>query len=103
MSAAKVNPSIEEIPKHYDYKPEQVERVNPRLEALPLAIAEPKPEWPRRFAMLDAKIRAALGDTALTVTHVGSTSVPGGGAAHLYLNQSSSDPEWGKNGRKNIN
>lgn len=77
MSAAKLNPSVEEILKHYEYKPEQVERVNPRREALPLAIEEPKPEWPRRFAILEAKIRAALGDTALTVSHVGSTSVAG--------------------------
>ncbi|KAJ3499178.1 hypothetical protein NLG97_g550 [Lecanicillium saksenae] len=69
--------SVEDILKHYDYKPELVERINPRKEALPLAIEEPKAEWPARFAVLEAKIKKALGDTALEISHVGSTSVPG--------------------------
>ncbi|KAJ6781610.1 hypothetical protein PWT90_09824 [Aphanocladium album] len=76
MSAAPKIP-VEEILKHYEYKPELVQRVNPRKEALPLAIEEPKAEWPARFASLEAKIKAALGDKALVISHVGSTSVPG--------------------------
>lgn len=35
------------------------------------------PRWPERFRREAEKIRAALGDRALAVEHVGSTSVPG--------------------------
>jgi len=35
------------------------------------------PRWPARFAELEARIRAALGNAALAVEHIGSTSVPG--------------------------
>jgi GrpB-like predicted nucleotidyltransferase (UPF0157 family) len=35
------------------------------------------PAWPAQFARLAAQIRAALGDKALLLEHVGSTSVPG--------------------------
>lgn len=34
-------------------------------------------EWPRRFAELARAARAALGDTALRIDHIGSTAVPG--------------------------
>ena len=33
--------------------------------------------WPGLFSSLGAKLRAALGDVALRVDHIGSTSVPG--------------------------
>src|SRR5690348_1335361 len=35
------------------------------------------PDWPRQFAAEAKKIRAALGERALLLEHVGSTSVPG--------------------------
>ena len=35
------------------------------------------PRWPRRFAEQRSQITAALGDRALAVDHIGSTSVPG--------------------------
>lgn len=35
------------------------------------------PRWPEQFRQEAEKIRAALGDRALAVEHVGSTSVPG--------------------------
>jgi len=35
------------------------------------------PEWVARFASEQARLRAALGDDALTIEHIGSTSVPG--------------------------
>lgn len=38
------------------------------------------PEWPRRFAELGSRLRAALGDVALRIDHIGSTAVPGLGA-----------------------
>jgi GrpB-like predicted nucleotidyltransferase (UPF0157 family) len=43
----------------------------------PIVIAEYDPEWPRLFAREAARIRSTLGDGALLVEHVGSTSVPG--------------------------
>lgn len=41
-----------------------------------LVIHAPDPAWPRIFAEHEARIRAALGDAASDVHHVGSTSVP---------------------------
>jgi GrpB-like predicted nucleotidyltransferase (UPF0157 family) len=35
------------------------------------------PAWPAVFAKLGTSLRAALGDTALRIDHIGSTSVPG--------------------------
>jgi GrpB-like predicted nucleotidyltransferase (UPF0157 family) len=35
------------------------------------------PNWPAQYAAEAAKIRAALGDAALVLEHVGSTSIPG--------------------------
>ena len=43
----------------------------------PVEVVPPDPEWPTAFSRVEARIRAALGDRALTVEHVGSTSVPG--------------------------
>ena len=42
-----------------------------------IVIADYDPAWPRRFDREEAKIRRALGQAALAVEHVGSTSVPG--------------------------
>jgi dephospho-CoA kinase len=42
-----------------------------------LAVVEPDPQWPAEAARLTARIRDALGERALAVEHVGSTSVPG--------------------------
>jgi GrpB-like predicted nucleotidyltransferase (UPF0157 family) len=35
------------------------------------------PEWPVLFARLGTELRGALGDVALRIDHIGSTSVPG--------------------------
>lgn len=43
----------------------------------PIRIVDYDPEWPHRFECEANKIRAALGDRALRVEHMGSTSVPG--------------------------
>lgn len=40
-------------------------------------IVEYDPNWPQQFALEASKIRAALGEGALLLEHVGSTSVPG--------------------------
>jgi GrpB-like predicted nucleotidyltransferase (UPF0157 family) len=42
-----------------------------------IRIADYDPAWPVRFAELGAKLRAALGEVALRIDHIGSTSVPG--------------------------
>lgn len=41
-----------------------------------ISIAEPDPTWPSIFERLASNIRRTLGDVALSVEHVGSTSVP---------------------------
>jgi GrpB-like predicted nucleotidyltransferase (UPF0157 family) len=42
-----------------------------------VALVDPDPTWPQRFATLAEMIRGALGPVALAVEHVGSTAVPG--------------------------
>ncbi len=36
-----------------------------------------RPEWPQEFALMGGRLRQALGDLAVRVDHIGSTSVPG--------------------------
>ena len=43
----------------------------------PIRVVDYDPEWPRRFAREAGRIRGVLGDRALRIEHVGSTSVPG--------------------------
>lgn len=43
----------------------------------PVTLADYDPGWPVLYAREAARIRAALGDRAVQVEHVGSTSVPG--------------------------
>jgi GrpB-like predicted nucleotidyltransferase (UPF0157 family) len=46
-----------------------------------LILIEPYSDaWPERFGELAGRIRAALGDRALRIDHIGSTAVPGLGA-----------------------
>jgi GrpB-like predicted nucleotidyltransferase (UPF0157 family) len=42
-----------------------------------IALSPYDPAWPAQFAAEEVKIRAALGDAALVLEHVGSTSIPG--------------------------
>jgi GrpB-like predicted nucleotidyltransferase (UPF0157 family) len=44
---------------------------------MPSMFAEPDPTWPQLFAEEASRIRSALGDRALQLEHVGSTSVHG--------------------------
>ena len=41
-----------------------------------IVIADYDPAWPERFRREEAKIRRSLGEAALAVEHIGSTSVP---------------------------
>ena len=43
----------------------------------PIDLAEYDPDWPRVFTREASRLRDVLGDLALRVEHVGSTSVPG--------------------------
>ena len=47
------------------------------VEPQAIVVADYDPAWPGRFRSEETKIRAALGKTALSVEHIGSTSVPG--------------------------
>jgi GrpB-like predicted nucleotidyltransferase (UPF0157 family) len=40
-------------------------------------VVEYDPEWPARFEAIRARLAAALGPLAVSIEHVGSTSVPG--------------------------
>jgi len=43
----------------------------------PLEIVAPRPEWPGEFRRAASRLRAAFGEDALRIDHIGSTSVPG--------------------------
>lgn len=43
----------------------------------PVTLVEYDPAWPQMFRREEARIRKALGDRALRIEHVGSTSIPG--------------------------
>jgi GrpB-like predicted nucleotidyltransferase (UPF0157 family) len=70
-------PTFEEITRHTDPDPDE----NPWVMGPPppetVAIVPYDPQWPHRFDTLAERIRLVLGETALDVEHVGSTSVPG--------------------------
>jgi GrpB-like predicted nucleotidyltransferase (UPF0157 family) len=53
-----------------------------RARVIPVApeaveVVPPDPSWAEEFHRIEARIRSALGDRALIIEHVGSTSVPG--------------------------
>lgn len=70
-------PTVDDITRHQDNDPSD----NPWVIGPPppetIVIVPYDPEWPRRFEDLSSAIRAAVGDAALDVEHVGSTSVEG--------------------------
>ena len=47
------------------------------VESPAIVVVDYDPAWPERFRREAAKIRAALGEAALAIEHIGSTSVPG--------------------------
>jgi GrpB-like predicted nucleotidyltransferase (UPF0157 family) len=51
---------------------------NPGVPPPPRIVIRPYDErWPAEFAAIEQRLRAALGDVALRIDHIGSTSVPG--------------------------
>jgi GrpB-like predicted nucleotidyltransferase (UPF0157 family) len=47
------------------------------IESPTIVVVDYDPAWAERFRQEETKIRAALGEAALTIEHIGSTSVPG--------------------------
>ena len=47
------------------------------VESPAIVVADYDPVWAERFHQEETKIRAALGEAALAIEHIGSTSVPG--------------------------
>lgn len=43
----------------------------------PIILAQYDPQWPDQFRQLAVPIRDALGDIAVRIDHIGSTSIPG--------------------------
>jgi 16S rRNA processing protein RimM len=58
----------------------------------PIEVVDYDPEWPAMFEAEAARLRSALGDTAVRIEHVGSTSVPGL-AAKPYVDIQMSVPD----------
>jgi GrpB-like predicted nucleotidyltransferase (UPF0157 family) len=67
---------IKWITNQIDWQPSYIQRVSMR-QPLPIEIVEPNPAWPAKFELVASRIREALGPVAISVSHVGSTSVPG--------------------------
>jgi GrpB-like predicted nucleotidyltransferase (UPF0157 family) len=70
-------PTAEEITRHTDGDPDDLEWVGADPPPRPIEIVEPDAAWPAQFDLLADRIRSALGERAVAVEHVGSTSVPG--------------------------
>jgi GrpB-like predicted nucleotidyltransferase (UPF0157 family) len=68
-------PTPEEITGHHAEG--EVVYVGAHEIGYPLRIEEPDPSWPERYRLQEARVLAVLGDRALDIQHVGSTSVPG--------------------------
>ncbi|EOO04035.1 hypothetical protein UCRPA7_408 [Phaeoacremonium minimum UCRPA7] len=64
------------ITEQVDLQPGDIQRVSMR-QPLPIEIVESDPAWPATFERVASRIRDALGPVAVSVSHVGSTSVQG--------------------------
>lgn len=67
----------EEITRHGDVDPDDQLWVGEPPPTEPIVVADYDPAWPTVFEVMAGRIRDALGDRALGLEHVGSTSVPG--------------------------
>jgi GrpB-like predicted nucleotidyltransferase (UPF0157 family) len=69
-------PTPEEITRHHE-PADDVEWVAGGPTRGPVEVVPYDPAWPEAYARVAALLRGALGDDALALEHVGSTSVPG--------------------------
>ncbi|TVY65513.1 UPF0157 protein, partial [Lachnellula suecica] len=71
---------ISELLKHYTFDPNSFERISHRKTPPVLEIVDPDPTWPDSYDLFASRITTALGpsgtNSLLSVSHVGSTSVP---------------------------
>ena len=80
--------------------PEEIARARVRPhQPAPVEVVAPDPTWPTTFALLRERIEGVLGERALSLTHVGSTSVPGLWAKpvidiDLEVTDSAAEPDW---------
>ncbi|WP_369045239.1 GrpB family protein [Sinomonas sp. P10A9] len=65
------------VMRHPEPLPGSSPWVGPPPTPVPIRIVEYDAAWPEQFEAVAAGIRAALGPEALSIEHVGSTSVPG--------------------------
>ena len=72
-----MSPAPDEPEPRSDAELQEVFAVPLQPHNAPVILAEYDPDWPRLFAREAARIQAVLGDRALRIEHVGSTSVPG--------------------------
>jgi GrpB-like predicted nucleotidyltransferase (UPF0157 family) len=70
-------PDVEEITRHPESDPSENPWVNGPPAPEKIEIVPYDATWPRRYEDLSAAVRVALGDVALSIEHVGSTSVEG--------------------------
>lgn len=70
-------PTDDDITHHHDGDPDDAIWLAGGPLPGPVVIVEHDPAWHTHFTTLADRIRSALGPLALTVEHVGSTSVPG--------------------------
>ena len=94
-------PTPEEITQHHGdlTPPGKSAFVEGKYPLTGIEIVEPDPECPAAYAALEERIRAALGEAALQIEHVGSTSVPGLAAKpvidiDLTVADSADEPAW---------
>jgi len=66
-----------DITRHHEPAPDHDPWVGEPPEPAAIRVVEYDDGWPARFEAVAALVRAALGDAAIAVEHVGSTSVPG--------------------------
>jgi GrpB-like predicted nucleotidyltransferase (UPF0157 family) len=74
-------------------------RIAGRSASAPVVVVPPDPAWPSWFADVRRRLEEALGDRALAIEHVGSTSVPGLWAkpvidVDLTVADSADEPAW---------
>lgn len=86
-------PTNAEITRHHNPNPSENPWVNGPPAPETVTIVPYNPEWPRRYHALSAEIRTALGDAALSIEHIGSTSIKGLAAKDVIdINLTVADP-----------
>jgi GrpB-like predicted nucleotidyltransferase (UPF0157 family) len=70
-------PTPEDITRHHEPCPGEDPWVKGPPKPEPVEVVEYDPAWPAAFARIAGMVRESLGDAAIAIEHVGSTSVAG--------------------------